>query len=905
VEWRHWLPALAARLRTMGRSRRFEQDLQDELSFHLAMQTQTNLHRGMSEGEANRQARHAMDGLDQAKERCRDVRPLRWARDLASDLRYATRSLRRTPGFTLVAVVTLALGIGANTALFSVVSAVLLQPLPYPDSDRLVRLWSTGQKHPQPRYASALPDHRVWRGENHTFEDIGAYAGTAFTITGTQQAELLEGTRMTANMWALVGARPLVGRLFSSAEGEFGAHRVAVLSERVWRRLFGADPAIVGSALQLDSESFTVVGVLPDSFQFPNERVDLWAPLSFSPTSPENSRRSRFVDQLGRLKPGVTLAQAQADLSRVAEGVAREFPNVNAGLGAALEGWQSSMVASVRPTLWLLFGAVGFVLLIACANVANLFLARAMARQNELAVRAALGAGRGRVIRLLFAESLALASIGTAIGVLLGYTLIRLLPTLGPIGVPRMNEVTMNGWVVIFAVSLAFLTSLIFGLWPARHAGRLAVVGHLNEAARVVGSGRGQARSRSVLVVAEVSLSLVLLIGAALLIASKRRVEQVDPGFQAEHLFTARVTLPGASYPPRERESFFRQLIEQIEAQPAIRAAGATTALPLTTSDWTKYFTIDGRPAPPSLDQIPLVGYRQATPGYFRAMGATLRRGRLFTPQDAYGQPLIAIVNEAIARRFWPNEDPLGKRFAINPPESLMPANAFPLPNGATSFPRITIVGVIADFRQNGLDRDVNPEVFVPHAQAGGAIPETATSLFIVARTVGESLAPMGTIQQAVGQLDRGIALANARSMERRLELTLANRRFTSWLLGGLAALALLLALVGLYGVLAYTIGQRRRELGLRAALGATSVDAMRLVMGDGLRLTGLGIAIGLPLAGALTRLMSAQLFQITSVDPEVYAGASLLLFTIAGLACGVPAFRATRVDPVTALRCD
>jgi predicted permease len=904
MAWLRWIDALPARVRTLLLSRRVEQDLHDELSFHVAMQAHTNRERGMSEGEANRRARYAIGGVEQAKERCRDARPLRWARDLAADLRYAARSLRRTPGFTLVAVVTLALGIGTNTALFSVISAVLLQPLPYPHADRLVRLWSTGQKHPQPRYGSALPDHRVWRSENHTFEDIGAYAGAAFTVTGTERAELLEGARTTANVWTLLGAQPVHGRLFSSAEEQFGAHRVVVLSERVWRRQFGTNPAMVGSPLQLDGESFTVVGILPESFQFPNERIDVWAPLSFAPSSPENTRRSRFVDQLGRLKPEVTVAQAQADLSRVAEGVAREFPNTNAGLDAALEGWQMSMVASVRPTLWLMFGAVGFVLLIACANVANLFLARAMARQDELAVRAALGAGRGRVVRLLFTESITLASIGAALGILVGYALIRTLPILGPVDVPRLNEVTMNGWVVIFAVSLAFLTSLMFGLWPARHAGRLAVVGHLKEVARSVSGGRRHARSRSALVVAEVSLSLVLLIGAALLVVSLRRVQQVDPGFQADQLFTARVTLPAASYPPQGRESFFRQLIEHIDAQPGIRAAGATSALPLTPANWTKYFTIDDRPAPASLDQIPLVSYRQVTPGYFRAMGATLRRGRSFTSQDADGQPLVAIVNETIARRFWLNEDPIGKRFITNPPESLLPANAFPMPNGATAFPRITIVGVIADFRQNGLDRDVNPEVFVPHAQAGGAVPETATSLFIVARAVGDPLAPVATVQHAIRQLNPAIALANVRSMEERLALTLANRRFTLWLLGGFSALALVLALVGLYGVLAYTVGQRRRELGLRAALGATPVESMRLVMADGLRMTGIGIGIGVPLAGALTQFMSAQLFQTKAIDSVIYVGVSLILLVVAGLACAVPAFRASRVDPVTALRC-
>ena len=900
-----WIESFRRQFRALVHSRRIEDELRDELSFHVEMATRSNLEQGMTEIEAGRRARHALDGIEQAAERCRDVRPFQWVNELVSDLRYAQRALRRAPAFTLVVVVTLALGIGATTALFSVVSAVLLRPLPYPNADRLVRLWSTGQKNPQPRYGSALPDHRAWRAQNRTLDDIGAYTSAALTMTGSERAELLDGARMTANMWTLLGVRPIQGRVFLPTEEEFGSHRVAVLGERLWRRLFGSNPSTVGATIQLDGEPLTVIGVLPEAFQFPNDRTDVWLPLSYAPARPENTRRFRFLDQLGRLKEGVGVPQAQADLSRVADGIARELPNVNAGLGVSIAGWQDSLVEPVRPALWLIFGTVGFVLMIACANVANLFLARATSRQRELSIRAALGAGRARVVRLLFAESVLLAAIGATLGILLGYALIRALPLLGPVGVPRVNEVTLNAPVVIFTIALAFMTSLMFGLWPARHAASVAIVSHLNEVARAVGGGRRQTRARTTLVVAEVSLSLVLLIGAALLIVSLRRVQQVDPGFEADHLFTARVTLPLASHPPRARESFYRQLLDDIGTQPGVRAVGATTALPLAAGDWTKFFSLDDRPVPTSLDQVPLVNYRQVTPGYLQAMSTTLRRGRLFTSQDGYGQPLVAVVNESIVRRFWPNGDPIGKQFSINTPESFLPPGAFPMPNGAMKFPRITIVGVIADFRQNGLDRDVNPEVFVPHAQAGGSDPETANSLFIVARTAGDPLQVTNTIQDAIGKLNPSIALANVRSMDRRLELTLANRRFNLWLLGGFAALALLLALVGLYGVLSYTVSQRRRELALRAALGATSADSIRLIMSQGLAITAVGVGIGLPLASALTRLMSAQLFQVTALDARIYMTVSLLVFVVAGLACGVPALRATRVDPATALRAE
>ena len=907
MEWRRWIYALPARLRAILRPGRLDHDMDDELSFHVAMQTQANVQAGMSEAEASRRARLALGGVEQTKERSRDARPLRWARDFIQDLRYAARSLRRAPGFTIVAVTTLALGIGANTALFSVVSAVLLRPLPYPEPDRLVRVWTAQPEAGLPRSGTALPDYRAWRSGNRTFEDLGAFHFVTYNLTGADGPDVLPAVRMTASLWNVLGHRPLHGRLFSADDEQWGAHRVVVVSERLWRRRFGADPGMIGRSLQLDRERFTVIGVMPESFRFPEPWTDVWSPMAFAPGDAMDSRMNHFVDMLGRLKPGVTPDQALADLSTIADRLKRDVPE-NAGVGVTLEGWHESIVGGIRQTLLLLLGAVAFVLLIACANVANLLLARATSREHELTVRATIGAGRGRLVRQLLTEHLVLACLGAAAGGLVAYALIHSIPALGAIGVPRLPEVRMDGRVVGFAAALAIVTALVSGVWPARHAGHAGVAGRLNESARTVVGGRRRARARRALVTAEVALSLVLLVGAALLIVSLQRLRQVDPGFDADRLFTATITLPPVPYSDAGRVArFIHDLVDQVAALPGIRAAGTTTALPLEGQEWGKYFSIEGRPPPPSLAQVPNVSYRQVTPGYLQTMGATLRRGRLFTEDDGPGQPLVSIVNETTASRFWPNEDPIGQRISMTPPESLLPPDVFP--PGITRLPYRTVVGVIGDFRQNGLDRDTNPEVFVPVAQMPldawkeQFAEEFNSTHFLVVRTAGDPLAARTAIQAVVSRLDPSLPISNVRTMESRLAASMAYRRFVMLLLSGFAGLALVLALVGLYGVMAYTVSQRRKELGVRAALGAPAAGLLRLILADGLRMTIAGAAIGLLLAAALTRLMTAQLFQVEALDPVVYAGVTVLLVAVACVACGVPALQATRVDPVAVLR--
>ena len=888
MSWR-WIHALTAHLRAIVRPARAERDLDDEMSFHIAMQTRMNSEAGMSEAEANRKARIAFGGLEPIKEHSRDVRPLRWARDLLQDLRYAQRSLRRAPGFTAVAIVTLALGIGANTALFSVVSSVLLRPLAFPEPDRLVRVWafipSANVRRPP-----ALPDYRELRDRNRTFDELGAYASGSYSATGTDRPEFLPSVQVTASIWSVLKVTPLHGQLFTDAAQQWGNHRVVVLSHELWQRRFGGDPRAIGRVVELDGQPFTVVAVMPRSFVFGAPSTQVWTPMAFAPGDAADSRNTYFIELLGRLQQGITLPQSYADLAIIAEDLDQQFSK--SGVGIALEDWQESMVGPIRPTLLLLLGAVGLVLLIACANVANLLLARTTTREQELTVRATLGAGRGRLARQLLTEHLVLASLGAASALPLAYALVRAIPLLGPIGLPRLGEIAVDSRVAGFAALLALATGVAFGVWPARHAGRVSVVGSLKQTARSVVGGR--ARARRVLVTAEIALSLVLVVGAALLIVSLQRVLRVDPGFEPDHLLTARLNLPRAQFVDGERtRRFLNQVTADVAALPGIRAAGITTTLPLGDGEWGRMLTIDGRPAPTSFAQVPMIRYRLVTLDYFRAMGAAVRRGRAFTTDDAAGAPLVTIVNETMARRFWPDDDPIGQQISFFPPESL-------LPNSTTRFPRHTIIGVIADLRQSGLERDPEAEAFVPFAQSGN---QSGSVHFLAARTTGDPLAAVAVIESTVHRIDRNVPVANVRSMESRLSDSVAQRRVVMLMVGGFAVLAVVIAVVGIYGVMAYMVGLRRTELGVRAAMGATAAQLVRIVITEGMQMTLAGIAIGLVLAGALSRLLVAQLFQIEAIDPLLYATATTLIVGVAGLACSVPVYRAVRINPATVLR--
>jgi putative ABC transport system permease protein len=883
-------------------------DVAEEFRFHLDMRTEELINAGLSPDDARAQAtREFGDERSGARvavthqERLeRRYRIARLRDDLRHDLVYAWRALRRAPAFAATAVGVLALGIGATTALFSVLSGVLLRPLPYPDAGRLVEVWGTTSDGGQSRLATALPDYRAWRDGNRSFDALGAFSGSSVIISGTERPEFVQAATMTASMWAVLAAQPMLGRTFSGADEEWGRHRVAVVSENLWKRRFGSDPKVVGSQIQIGPQAFTILGVMPASFGIIGLDAEMWVPMAFPPGSVMDTRRNRFSSVLGRLKPGVTARQARDDLSLIAARLAQEEPQFNAGRGVDLDSWQDTIVGPVRQILVLLFGAVAFVMLIVCANLANLLIARATAREHELRMRATLGASRGRLIRQVLTETLVLAVCGAAVGIGIAVWLIRQIPTLGPIGLPRLNEVTIDGTVAAFAVGLTLVTALVFGLWPSRHASRVGGIGGIHTAPRTIAGGRMQQRTRRALVVAEVSLSLVLLIGATLMIVSLQRLQHVDRGFDADRVFTAIVN----RYRPDGREIFVQQFVDQVAAIPGVRAAAATTSLPLSGGAWTKQFHADGEPEPRSMADVPNVNYHHVTPGYFESMGAAMRRGRPFTPQDRANQPLVAIVNDTLAQRIWPDEDPIGKRISMFPPASLG-KHLLPLPGGAMTFPHLTIVGVVADLRHQGLDQAPNASVFVPLAQGtlAGAGDQIQGFHYIVARTMGDPLAVASAVEDAAREHDRNAAVSDVRTMESRVSDSIARRRFAMLLLSGFAALSVVLAVVGLYGVMSYTVSQRGVELGVRAAVGASAASLLRLVMADGLRMTLAGAAIGLLLAGALSNLMTSQLFEVKAIQVSVYASMTVALIGVASLACWIPAVRAAGVDPVTALR--
>jgi predicted permease len=864
----------------------------EELESYLRIATDDYIACGLTPEAARAAARSKLGDTTLIREEIYRMNTIGFLDNLARDIGYALRAARQNPLFSAVAVLTLALGAGANSALFSLVNTVLIQPLPYRDSASLVRIWSTTAN--APRAATATPDYREWRRRSHSFEELGLFSFQTYNLSEGEYPERLQAMRTTASVWSVLQVQPLIGRLFDSTDERWGNHRVVLLSEGLWRRRFGAQVGVIGRTVQLNGEPYTVLGVLPAKSQFPDPRTELWTPVSFAPGDNQDSRNNYFSDVIGRLKPQTSLADAQKDLSSIAIQIASEVPQ-NKGRGVFLLGLQDTYTTAIRPTLLLLFASAGVVLLIACCNVASLLLARATVRRRELTVRMALGAGRARLMRQLLTESLVLAGVGSALGLAVAEGLRKILLYLAPPGIPRRQEATLDGTVLAFAAMTGLLTGVAFGLWPAWDAARIELVEGLKESARGAVGARSGGRVRMVLVVAQVALSLVLLIGANLLIMSLIRVRSIDPGFSSDHLLTVRMTMP-SRYGSERYIAFMQDTAHAVAALPGISAAGATTALPLGGAGWGKYFSIEGQPAPPSLSDVPNVNYRQVTPEYFRTMKATLRRGRFFTEQDRAEGPLVAIVNETLARRFWPQGGALGKRIALFPPEPLVPPHMRP----AYARSLMTIVGVVADLRTLGLEMDPDPEVFAPVAQAG---LQTQYSFFVVARITGNPLSHSRGIEAAIHSLDRSLPVGNMQSMETRLGNSLSQRRFVVFLLGLFAGLALFLALVGLYGVLAHIVNQRRQEMGIRAALGAGASDLVRLVVRQGLILAGIGVAIGLCSAAMLSRLITLQLFQVKPVDPGLYAMTTAILLLAAALACWVPGRRAARTNPADSLR--
>jgi putative ABC transport system permease protein len=799
---------------------------------------------------------------------------------MLKDVQYGIKSLLKRPGFAAIAVITLALGIGANTAIFSVVNGVLWRPLPYLAPETLVMVWENHQGRGGPEREWLSPaDFDDWRNQNTVFTNLSALNDWGPTLTGREDPEPLTGAAVSHDMFTLLGVEPSMGRTFRAEEDQSGAPNVVVLSNELWQRRFGSDRGIVGKSISLNEDNYTVIGVMPASFKFPViGNAELWRALK--PTASATCQRGCLVWRaIGRLKPDASIAKAQVEMSTIANRLAGQYPDSNSKVGATLVPLHTQMVGNLQRPLLVLLGAVVFVLLIACANVANLMLARGATREKELAIRAALGASRARVIRQLLTESMLVAVAGGAGGLLLAFWLLRFFISLSPPGAPRFDTIGIDAPVLGFTFGMTLLTGVVFGLVPALQVSRPDLNYSLKDAAKggpAVGKGKNL---RRVLVVAEMALALILLVGGGLLMKSFVQLQRVDPGFNPDHVLTLRLFLNQTHYPqPQQILTFYTQLLDRLQTVPGAQAVAATSSLPLGGDNSDTSFQIEGRPQPPP-NQRPVAWYNSVSPDYFRAMGVPLIKGRTFTDRDDQKSPLVVIISESTARRYWPGEEPLGKKIG----------------SGPTRWREI--VGVVRDVKHFGLDADTPPSMYFPVSQ----VPARGMSL--VVRTSGDPLSIVPALRSQIAAGDPNVAVAKVSTMNDLVSSSITQQRFILLLLGCFAALALALAAVGIYGVMSYAVTQRTHEIGIRMALGARAPDVLKLVVRNGMSLALIGVGVGLIGAFALTRLLQSLLFEVTPTDVTTFSTVTLLLLVIALLACYIPARRATKVDPLVALR--
>ena len=812
---------------------------------------------------------------------------------LVKDIQYGFRSLVKRPSYTAIALITLALGIGANSAIFSVVNSVLLRPLAYRDSDRLVLIWGNFSKLNIERLTAKAAEYEDYRTQNQIFDQVAAFNNQSFNLTSVDQAERIVGARVTANLFSMLGAQTELGRSIATDEAEAGHNMVVVLSHGFWQRHFGGEATAVGQRLKLNDQDYTVIGVMPAGFQFPHaslpfaQPAEVWIPLAYSSEQVTQRQGPYYLNVLAHLKPGVTLSQTRTQMNTLGQMFEKEYrgyrgPNgEDGGWRITIAPLQEEAVGNSRTALLLLFGAVGLVLLIACANVANLMLVRAAAQQKEVAIRAALGASRWRIARQWVIESLLLALLGSGLGLLLALWSIDLLIKLGPAGLPRVQEIKIDARVVVFTTGLAILTGVLCSLIPALRASNLDLQSALKES-RTLGGGRRQ-YGRNLLVVGEVALSLMLLIGAGLLVKTFVRLQRVNPGVAADQLLTAQINLPESRYrEPAQASAFYRELIERLETLPGVQGASVSTMRPLNGTARNDPFAIEGRPFDSS--NLTSAGWQMADANYFRTLGIPVVQGRDLTAQDTDEKsPILAIINEAMARRFWPNENPIGRRITLGLPR---PDN-----------PWVTIVGIAKDLPHRAIDSPPEPDWYLSRALG----PQRDRYLFV--RTAGDPTNLAAAIRSQVSAIDREQPVTNIKAMRDVIAETIAPRKFNMLLFGLFAAISVVLAAMGIYGVISYAVAERTQEIGIRVALGARAVDVMNLVLRGGLNLALIGIAIGLAGAFALTRLMKSVLFGVTPTDAVTFASVSVGVIAVALLACYIPARRATKVDPLVALR--
>jgi predicted permease len=866
--------------RNLVGTNRVEKELADEVQAYLDLLVDEKINEGMAPEEALRAALVEMGGVEQLKEGVREVRMGAGLETFLQDLRVGARMFVKRPGFTTIVVLTLALGVGANSAIFSVVNALLLRPLPVEEPDRLVWVW--GKFSMGDRASVSAPDLVDYREQNDVFEHFAAYTQTKHNLSGDFEPERLTGAIVTADFFDTLRVAPVLGRGFLLEEERERAPRVVMLSHGLWQRRYGADPGIVGQSIVLDGRSVSVVGIMPAGFAFPG-RVDLWAPVPLL-ADEMGARAAHFLRPIARLRPGVSLSHAQAAVDAIAARLEQQYPKSNTGWSLRLEPMHDVVVGDIRLALLIIAGAVGLVLLIACANIANLMLARASSRQAEITIRAAIGASRRRIVRQLLTESALLVLLGGALGLLLAtwgaQLLAAQLPESVVAGIPGRVDVGIDARVLAFTAVVSLLTGLVFGAIPAIHASRPDLTDALKQGGRGATDGVHRNRLRSALVVAEIAGSVVLLIGAGLLVKSFILLREVDPGFDARNVLAVRIELSSSKYAePVPRTAYFDEALRRVASVPSVESVGTINALPLAPGQGgDTYFTIPGRPLENSNDR-PVAEFRRISAGYFRTMGIPVLAGRPFEEREARDNAPVVIINEAMARRYFPDVDPIGQRLDIEWMK-VVPSE---------------IVGVVGNVRQSGLDRDPLEEMYVPTLEAGFST--------LVVRTSGDPLALASAVRRELSSVDKDQPITNVRAMAQYVEESTDSSEFNMVLLGVFAGVALLLAGMGIYGVTSYMVTQRTHEIGVRLALGARRADVLVLVLRRGIVLTLGGTAIGIASAFALSRFLAGLLYGVSATDGVTFGAVSGLLAVVAIVACYVPARRAASVDPIVALR--
>ncbi|HYP26690.1 MAG TPA: ABC transporter permease [Blastocatellia bacterium] len=794
------------------------------------------------------------------------------------DLRYGIRMLLKKPGFTLVAVLTLAIGIGANTAIFSVIDAILIRPLPFPDSDRMVLAYTKTSRVPQ-QFVS-YPDFQDWREQSRSFEQMSAFATQSVNLTGEDEPARVRGGFVSENFLRLVGVEPEAGRGFLPGEDLPGAERVVVVNHELWQARYGGDPSFVGRKLTLNGEVFTVAGVMPRGFRFPLDEVEVWIPFS-NYLNLSMDRKTPTTGVVGRLKSGVSLEQARAELDTIASALSAKYPDTNADRGVYIARLQEVLVEGIRPALLILLGAVGLVLLIACANVGNLLLARTVGRQKEIAVRSAVGATRARIARQFLTETMLLSAVGGAAGLLVGLWGLDLLTAISPASlIPDPAMIELNGTVLGFTTGISLLTGLAFGLAPAIRFSRPNLVESLNEGGRSSGENLNNSRVRKALVVSQVALAMVVLIASGLTVRSLIKVLKVDPGFNPSNLLTMEYRIPRTKYPEAAHQwNFHKQVVERVKSLPGVRSASVVLALPFSGNAGSTEFVLPDRaePAPGSELRSQM---NRADKDFFETMGIPLLKGRAFTDQDDAASPPVVVINQTMARQFWPDDDPLGKQVRLSDPKITA-----------------TVIGVVGDVKQGELDDKSVPQIYAAYSQA----PFIFATL--VVRTDSDPMNMAGAVRGSVWSVDKDQPVWKVRTQQSLLDGSVGQRRFVATLLGLFSGIALLLAAVGVYGVITYSVNQRTHEIGIRMALGARPAAILGMVMRQGMLMIFAGLAIGLAASFLLTRYLSSLLFAVSPTDATTFAGIAGLLALVALFACYIPARRATRVDPIMALK--